>query len=58
MLLTGNKSPNLPFINISLGPVGQLLDIIGMLYFWASIRTFGPSNFEINTKISLDSIVL
>ena len=48
-----NKSPAFPFKSISLGPVGQSVEIIYFLKNCASKRTFGkPSNFEVRIKIS------
>ena len=36
-----NNSPNLPFCNISLGPVGQLDEMINFFNDIASNKTFG-----------------
>ena len=52
--LFSNKKPPLPFFKNSLGPLGQLLDIIEVLQKAASINTKpGSSHNELSTKYLL-----
>ena len=42
---TENISPNFPLSKISLGPDGQLEDIMGTPETWASIKVFGKPSY-------------